>query len=350
MRRFIAATAIAASLACAAGTVAQDIDQKTFNVVGTWSFLRNYQTYEKPLFTERLAQVSGGRLKANISPQNELNLKGTELLRLLKQGVFDFAFALPIYVDDGDPIIEALDIAGLARDGQMARKISGLWMPELQKDMREKHNAIVLGTYAWAERTFYCRTDVKSVDDLKGKKIRTQGTSQADLVAALAATSVNIAFADVIPAFEKGLIDCAISGGMQAYQAKWHETAVSLFRLPVGVTVGVLVANLSMWSKLSPEARALLEKEAKDLEARSWDATDTATEDGVACLTGTAPCAGGPPGKLKLNPASETDLGARDRAVRLVVLKNWAKRCGPECAVRWNDLVGTAYGITLNAE
>ena len=44
----------------------------------------------------------------------EVNLKGTEVLRLLKQGVFDVAAALPIYVEDGGAIIEAVDIAGVA--------------------------------------------------------------------------------------------------------------------------------------------------------------------------------------------------------------------------------------------
>ena len=45
------------------------------------------------------------------------------MLRLLKQGVFDFAAALPIYVEDGGAIIEAVDIAGVASDFKMGRDI-----------------------------------------------------------------------------------------------------------------------------------------------------------------------------------------------------------------------------------
>ncbi len=107
MRRFLAATAVAASVAVAGGANAQTIDKKEFNVVGTWNFLTNWQKLEKPFWTEDLPKVSNGNLKGNIKAVNELNLKGTELLRLLKQGVFDFAFALPIYVEDGGAIIEA---------------------------------------------------------------------------------------------------------------------------------------------------------------------------------------------------------------------------------------------------
>jgi TRAP-type C4-dicarboxylate transport system substrate-binding protein len=350
MRRLLAAAATAATIAFASGANAQNIDSKTFNVVGTWSFLTNYQQLEKPFFTEELPKLSDGKLKGNMKALNELNLKGTELLRLLKQGVFDMVFALPIYVEDGGAIIEALDIAGVARDYKMAKDISEIWLPEMQKVMKEKHNAIILGTHTWPEQDFYCRQDVKSVEDLKGKKVRVQGTSQSDLVSAFGATGVTIAFAEVVPALEKGVVDCAITGTMPAYKAKWPEVTTSLFRLPVGFTAGFLVANLTMWNKLSPETRALIEKAAKDLEERSWKSTQLETEDGVFCTTGTGNCPAGPPGKLKLNLPSEADFKARDKVLNESVLKKWAARCGAECAAKWTELIGKKYGLTAKAD
>jgi TRAP-type transport system periplasmic protein len=59
-------------------------------------------------------------------------------------------------------------------------EIVDLWQDEMQKVMKEKHNAIILGSFTWPEQNFYCRGDVKSVEDLKGKKIRVQGVSQAE--------------------------------------------------------------------------------------------------------------------------------------------------------------------------
>ncbi|MEZ5818118.1 MAG: TRAP transporter substrate-binding protein [Hyphomicrobiaceae bacterium] len=350
MRRILAASLFAAAVTFAGSASAQKIDSKTFNVVGTWSFLTNYQQLEKPFFTEELPKLSDGKLKGNIKALNELNLKGTELLRLLKQGVFDMVFALPIYVEDGGAIIEALDIAGVARDYKMARDISEIWLPEMQKVMKEKHNAMILGTHTWPEQDFYCRSDVKSVDDLKGKKIRVQGTSQSDLAAALGATGVTIAFSEVVPALEKGVVDCAITGTMPAYKAKWPEVTTSLFRLPVGFTAGFLVVNLTAWNKLSPDTQALIKKAAKDLEDRSWKSTQLETEDGVFCTTGTGKCPAGPPGKLKLNKPSEADFKARDKALNDYVLKKWAARCGKECAAKWTEEIGKKYGLTAKAD
>ncbi len=350
MRRFLAATAFAAALGFAGSANAQNIDSKTFNVVGTWNFLTNYQKLEKPFFTEELPKLSDGKLKGNVKALNELNLKGTELLRLLKQGVFDMVFALPIYVEDGGAVIEALDIAGVARDFKMAKDISEIWLPEMQKVMKEKHNAFILGTHTWPEQDFYCRDDVKSIEDMKGKKVRVQGTSQSDLVAAFGATGVTIAFSEVVPALEKGVVDCAITGTMPAYKAKWPEVTKSLFRLPVGFTAGMLVVNLNMWNKLSPDTQALIQKAAKDLEERSWKSTQLETEDGVFCTTGTGNCPVGPPGKLILNKPSEADLKTRDKMLNESVLKKWAARCGAECAAKWTEQIGKKYGLVAKAD
>lgn len=128
------------------------------------------------------------------------------------------------------------------------------------------------------------------------------------------------------------------------------EVTNSLFRMPVGFTAGMLVVNLAMWNKLSPDTRALIEKETKDLEERSWKSTQLETEDGVFCTTGTGACPAGPPGKLKLNLPSEADLKARDKVLNEVVLKSWAKRCGTECAEKWTEMIGKKYGLVAKAD
>jgi TRAP-type C4-dicarboxylate transport system substrate-binding protein len=348
-RRTTLAIAIAGSLLCGPSH-AQQLDKKEFNVVGTWNFLTPWQQLEKPFWSEDLVKASSGHLKGNIKAVNELNLKGTELLRMLKQGVFDAAFVMPIYVEDGGAVIEALDIAGVARDFAMARDIANTWMPEIEVVMKEKHNALTLSTFVWPEQDFYCRGDVRSVEDLKGRKIRVQGTSQADLVAALGGTGVTITFAEVVPALEKGVVDCGITGTMPAYKAKWPEVTNTLFRMPVGFTVGLMVINATAFGKLSPATQTFLRDQAKALEDKSWKAIIAETEDGVHCTTGSGACPVGPPAKLKLVKPSEADFKARDRALNEVVLKSWAKRCGEACATKWTERIGKKYGLVAKAD
>jgi TRAP-type C4-dicarboxylate transport system substrate-binding protein len=342
---------LGAALAGAFGGVAhaQQLDKKQFNVVGTWNFLTNWQKLEQPLWTKDLPEASAGNITGNIKSITELNLKGTELLRLLKQGVFDVAAALPIYVEDGAAVVEASDIAGVAKDFKMGRDIVEAWMPEMQKVMKERHNALIVGTFPFPEQVFYCRGDIKSIDDLKGKKVRVQGTSQGDFVTALGGSGVTIAFGEVVPALEKGVVDCGITGTMPGYKAKWTEVTNTLFRLPVGYTVGIWVVNQNVWGKLTKDTQAFLAKRLQEHTDKSWKTIEAETEEGVACTTGTGACSVGPPGKLKLVKPSEADLKVRAKALNEVVLARWAKRCGDACAGRWNELVGRQYGLVAKA-
>ena len=348
MRSTLAPVLLAGAAALAPGSSlhAQQIDNRQFNVVGTWNFLSNWQKLEQPFWAEELPKASGGAIKANIKSVTEVNLKGTEVLRLLKQGVFDFAAALPIYVEDGGAVIEAVDVAGVAKSFKMSRDITNAWMPEMQKVMKERYNAIILASFTWPEQDFYCKGEIRNVEDLRGKKIRVQGTSQADLVQAFGASAVTIAFGEVVPALEKGVVDCGITGTMPAYKAKWPEVTNTLYRLPVGFTVGLWVVNATTWNKLSPDTRAFLEKQFKALEDKSWKTIEAETEEGVACTTGRGGnCSVGPPAKLRLVLPSEADIKAREKAVNGSVLKSWAKRCGDACAARWNEIVGKQYGL-----
>jgi len=352
MKLTLPVVCVAATLAAAASIPvwAQDLDSRTFNVVGTWNFLTNWQKMEQPFWVDDLPKATGGKLKGNIKSITEVNLKGTEVMRLLKQGVFDVAAALPIYVEDGGAIIEASDIAGVARDFKMGRAIVNAWLPEMQKVTQQRHNALILATFPFPEQVFYCKGQINSIADLKGKKVRVQGTSQSDFVTAIGGTGVTIAFGEVVPALEKGVTDCGITGTMPGYKAKWTEVVDTMFRLPVGYTVGIWVVNLNVWNKLSKPTQEAIQAQMKVLEDKSWKVIEEETEEGVACNTGSGPCSVGPPGKLKLVVPSADDIKARDKALNEVVLSRWAKRCGAECAAKWNELVGKTYGLTAKAD
>ena len=229
MRSTVAATLLASCVVLSSGAQAQQLDKKEFNVIGTWNFLTPWKDLEVPFWTKELPDASAGSLKGNIKSVTEVNLKGTEVLRLLKQGVFDFAAALPIYVEDGGAVIEAVDIAGVARSFKMSREMTDAWMAEMQKIMKERHGSQILASFTWPEQNFYCKGDIKSIDDLKGKKIRVQGTSQGDLARAFGASAVTIAFGEVVPALEKGVVDCGITGNdarLQGQVARGDEHAL----------------------------------------------------------------------------------------------------------------------------
>ena len=117
--------------------------------------------------------------------------------------------------------------------------------------MRDKFGSMIVSTFAFPQQVFFCRDEISSLADLKGKKVRVQGVSQSDLVKALGGSAVTIPFGEVVPALEKGVVDCGITGTLPGYQAKWPEVVKTVVDVSLGYTAGFVAVNLNSWNKLS---------------------------------------------------------------------------------------------------
>lgn len=69
---------------------------------------------------------------------------------------------------------------------------------------------------------------------------------------------MTIPFAEVVPALEKGVADCAITDPMSAYNAKWHEVVTDVFALRVGYSITFTAINSKQWEGLPEETRAAM--------------------------------------------------------------------------------------------
>lgn len=342
-----AAAALATAVALGAPAGAQDVQKHQFKVVGTWNFLTHWKENELPFWQKRLPDASKGNLTANVQSLNELGLKGTELMRLMKLGLFDFVHALPIYIAE-DAIMEGIDIAGVVKTFDDARKTTDAYGAILNARFEKHYGGKIMNYYPWPTQYLYCNFPLKGLADIKGKKVRVQGTSQGDLVEGLGAVGVTIPFGEVVPALQRGTVDCGITGTMPAYKAGWHEVTTHVLTLPVGFSMTFTGVSLATWNKLDAPTKALIEKEFKGDTDKWWKVIIEEASEGLACTTGTGgECKAGKPGKLvKVEPA-EADHKALDTAMRDVVLKRWAKRCGADadCVKNWNDTIGKVVNL-----
>ena len=91
MRTVIVAALTGAMLLGSGANALAEVKPYNFKVVGTWGNLSNWKIHENRLWNEALPAASGGALTAQAAPLTELGLKGFEVMRLLKLGVFDVA-------------------------------------------------------------------------------------------------------------------------------------------------------------------------------------------------------------------------------------------------------------------
>jgi len=349
LRTTLAAGALAAGLVAAAGAQAQGLPSTKFNVVGSIGNLSMYTAQEVPFWTKTIPEKSGGAVQVQVKPFTELGFKGPEILRLVSQGTLQMATTVLNYASGEVPIVEGADLVGLAGSVEELKKLVDGYTPTLSKYMEEKLNMKLLATGSYQAQVIYCRDKIGALADLKGKKVRASGAAQQAFVEFLGGSPLNIAFAEVQPALQKGVVDCAITGALSGYRSKWHEAATHLLPIPVNFGITATVANLTWWKSLDPKVQAFLEAQLKDLETGIYTQASSETDIGVACNTGTAPCPEGQPAKMVLVPVTQRDQDLRKEALIKAVLPSFAKRCGAECVQGWNETVGKALGITASA-
>lgn len=342
MKRIITLLAIAVFTALPTGAGAEG--PAVIKAVGTWGNLTNYQKHEGPFWNERVNQATNGDIVGDIKPYTELGLKGFEIMRLIKLGVFDYAYGLPGYVAAENAIFEGGDLSSLTQDIVTQRKVAEAYFPTLERAFADIYNAKLLQLYPFPSQTLWCRGEIGGIADLEGKKIRVYATTLGDFVEGAGGTSVTVPFGEVIPALEKGVVDCGITGTMSAYKAKWHQVATHAFVLRVGWGLAFGAMNMDKWKALGPARQTKLKSELDKLTDAMW--AETAQEDDVAisCITGGS-CDIGEPGDMVLVSPSKSDLELRNRIATKVVLKRWAERCGIECAANWNNTVGRVLGL-----
>ena len=340
----IAAGLVASAAFSASAVQAEELPKTEVNVVGTWANLSIYKEREYPFWTETIPEKSNGAVQANIRAFTEMGLKGGEVFRLMRQGVIDFGSTVLGYVAGDDPENEAVDLAGFSSDIEIARQVTEAYKPVLAELYEKKYGIKLLAVFPFHAQVIYCKSPINGLEDFKGKKVRTFSKSLSEFVEAVGGTGVNIPFGEVVPALQKGVADCAITGALSGNLAKWQEVTDYLYALPVGWSMVMHGVNLKSWNKLPEPVRAFLTEEIDAWEDQVWDAADAESRAGLACNTG-GDCDAGNPASMTLVPVSDADRAKLREIMETVIVPNWAERCGSDCVERWNETVGKVVGM-----
>ena len=333
----------------AGGTVAQDLPPTHVKVVGVFNNLNMYEALEKPFWTETVPQESKGKITVDLVSMTEMGLKGSEQLRLAKLGVLEF-FSGNISPMSADNVaFDAFDLVGTTPTMEIARKAVEAYKPVIAGLMAELFNVKLLMTWPNPAQVIYCKPKITGLADLKGKKVRTGYRGMADFVEAAGGTPVTIMWPEVITAYQRGTIDCGITGTLSGNTGKWWEVTTHLLPIPLSWGMWIHAVNIDTWSRLDPKVQTFFEEQFAKQEDRMWALASQETQDGINCNTGKDPCTYGVKGAMTLVPVTEADLKQLQGWVKSAIVPRWAKECGEACVKEWNATMGKAVGITASA-
>ena len=319
-------------------------------MVGTWNFTTHYKEIENPYFSKQITEKSGGKIKVDIKSITELNLSGFEVVDLTRKGVYDIVAGVIAYVADRSPELEAMDLAGTVPNFDQQLQALKAYRKVVEREFAAKYGVQLLALTLYPSQQMFCNKPIAKMDDVKNLKVRVYGSSLGDLMKGIGAVPVTIAFGEVVPALQKGVADCGITGTMPAYDAKWREVITHIYKLGLGWGPSFVAMNKRRWDGLDAATKEFLTKEMAAYEERAWAGTKENDEQGFACNTGNGKCRFGDSGKMVVVAPSEDDKKRLKTAIEENVLTAWAKRCGPACTKEWNETIGKIVGLTAVAK
>lgn len=350
-RGLIVACAVAAVFS--AGTAQAELDNVNLEVIvgnHTDVFTINHVM---PFFNKTLPEASGGKITARTVSYTELGLSGFELMNLLKLGTNDISWGVPGYVAGDSPILEGLEIPGATGDMATMFKVQDAYRPIFDRELTSNFNAHIVAWVPQPALRGFCKLSEDELKDfslasMKGKNVRVHSTAFADYAESMGAVPVTMPFADVIPALERGTIDCALTSPSAAYGYKIGQVANAVVDLGIGYSTQFYAINNDTWNGFNDETKALLTDQFATLQQAMRDYNTDVELEMANCLA-EGPCGAGDVQHMVHISLSEADVVELHKGVEAVVLPRWAERAGAEAAAEWSAVEGAIIGMTAKA-
>src|SRR5260221_7142458 len=283
LNRLLTGLTLAAAFASAAA--AKDRPKPQFKVIGLNSPTPVSIYDELPFWRKTIPEASKGAVVADVTPLDQMGIDDKTMLRLLKLGVMDIAAMDISKMAGDDPRFEACDLAGLTLDPDKARAACNAYRAVIDRQMQKNWNAKLLAFGGNTPQVFWCKDVATGLAGFKGKKIRVFNNTMRDFLSGVGATAVSMAFAEVVPALNNGVVDCGVTGSLSGNTAGWAEVTKSIYPMSLGWSINVLAVNLDSWKRLDPKVQAVLVEQTKGYEEKMLATIKTTTAEAGQCQT-----------------------------------------------------------------
>jgi TRAP-type C4-dicarboxylate transport system substrate-binding protein len=212
-------------------------------------------------WAEDVAKATNGEVKVTLYPSLQLGGKPPELFRQVKDGVVDLVFTLPGYTSPAFPRTQMIELPGLKPDGIAATNMMwDLLDPYL---LPEYEGTKVIALWGAEDAGLMTRAGaIRSLDDLKGKRMRAPSAAQAKQLEVMGAVPIAMPITEVYQSLERGVVD----GAMLPFSvivdfrlgevARGYTIAGPLF----GRSSFLVAMNRKRYESLSPAARAAIDQ------------------------------------------------------------------------------------------
>lgn len=256
----VGAVALTSAMSVATIAEAKKIQVQASSKSGDWA-----HRFMTDNWAPKLKAMTAGRLSIEVLPTKAV-VPHRETIDAVANGILDGDLNAVSYFAGRDPAFAIIGdlIAGYDTVDQVRTFcMHGGGKEILQKlyDKYTKGKLHVVGCGPYAKEALVSKSEITTVDGLKGVKIRSPEGLAAEVFKRVGAAPVSLPFSEVYTALEKGLIDAADASAFVNNEASGMHK-IAKFPIYPGIhSMAVLqfVINKGVWDKLSPGDRTALE-------------------------------------------------------------------------------------------
>ena len=241
-------------------------------------------------FCDRVNKMSGGRLTIKAQPAGAI-VPAFEVLDATSKGVIDGAHAWGAYwVGKDKTAVLFTGGPGGTYGMDFIDAMGWMWHGgglELYREFYQKvlgMNVTVFPILASGPQAFgWFKKPINNLEDFKGMKCRQTGMA-AEVYKRMGMTVVNMPGGEILPAGERGVIDCAEwIGGIEDERMGLHN--IWKYHYTPGMheftTIGELLINLDVWNKLPPDLQEMIDVASTDAFLHHWSKFQRQNADSI---------------------------------------------------------------------
>jgi tripartite ATP-independent transporter DctP family solute receptor len=220
------------------------------------------------IFDAKLKELSGGKMSIDQFPGAQLGQE-PQMLQKLRTGDIDFIITSTANASTVAPQAGVFSLHFIFRDEK--HLASALADPKVSVAFRDMikdsvQGAHVLGLLTMGFRHIYSKKDIKSLDDIKGMKVRVQATKTEDThFPAYGTQTVHMPFGEVYTSLQTGVVNAA-ENGINVYLANKHyEVAPVLSITEHEANNNCIWVSDKTWNSLSDQEKQWVQAAAEEV-------------------------------------------------------------------------------------
>lgn len=233
-----------------------------------------FHTQNIQKFAEDVEKQTGGKLKIRVGSNSSL-YKQPEIKRAVETGQVQMGEILLSAYGNEIPFFSADVVPYLITGYDGAWKLYQASKPLLAQRL-EKDGSVMLFNVPWPGAGFFSTAEINSIEDLKGKKMRSAAPLLSRFTDRLGMQSTVVHTPELAQAFSTGMVNMMFTSSPLAPQLQAWDYTKYFYDLNAIHARNAVLVNKAAFDRLKPDVKKAVLAAAQVAEKRGWEMSKTA--------------------------------------------------------------------------